>query len=121
MPDGLPIGYRRLADGVTRPVFRELDGREFVINGDGKSRSWGVDLSRPRQGRTAGYHPGADRMNNATRERCVKIPGGTGNVLAIVVLVLLAIDPTRNLYPIFCMLIPAVVLEVVSYRIGRPK
>jgi len=60
-------------------------------------------------------------MNNATQERWFKIARGTGNVLAIVVLVLLAIDPTRNLYPIFCMLIPAVVLEVVSYRIGRPN
>jgi len=36
MPDGLPIGYRRFTDGITRPVFREQDGRQFVIDGDGQ-------------------------------------------------------------------------------------
>jgi len=36
MPDGLPIGYRRFTDGITRPVFFDQDGREFVIDEDGK-------------------------------------------------------------------------------------
>jgi hypothetical protein len=36
-------------------------------------------------------------------------------------LVLLLIEPGRPLVPVFALLVPAVVLEVVSWRIGRPK
>jgi len=36
MPEGLPIGYRRFTDEVTRPVYLDQDGRELVIGGDGQ-------------------------------------------------------------------------------------
>jgi len=51
MPDGIPIGYRRFTDGITRPVFRDQDGRKFVIDRDGQ-RVHGVWLDprrTPRQ------------------------------------------------------------------------
>ena len=35
MPDK-PIGYRSFVDGTTRPVWRETDGRQFVIDDDGQ-------------------------------------------------------------------------------------
>jgi len=121
MPAERPIGYRRFTDGVTRPVFLDKDGREFVIDGDGQ-RVHGYWLD-PRRTKRPDDDPvpiirGPRQRARESASRPLYI---AANLLGGVVFLLLLMDPRRPLWPVLGLLGVAVGLSTTAVILERKK